>query len=446
MSKILNRPMFRGGGKVSSYGNGIATGLADGGRVNLGFGGALKGGLGTSNYSTATKGLSKSGFRFPRLSSSLRALGQVAPQALRGIGFNAATGAAALPAAGIYGLMQMNSANTDEGLKVMRNEPSGTFDETGAFEMEDYSKRFNDANKIGNKISFMDNFLLDPETGTYPKFMGRTGDREKLAAIEEENNIDDFETNGSAAKVLEGETALDAVMRTALKRKKSQADAKSLVAGFTDDRKPDLSDKEKVKESKELYKELLSGDKSARIADLSDWALSLFEKSTKEGATVRSMLGEVAGEISKKPSRVETLDRDASKLAIQDLMMERKAKADAEAFKGKTDYQYKLKSYYDKIGTDPQNLSWDVNKQVAAKSFGKGPDNAKVIEAALQSKTGKNVEREVDVSKFTDPEKLQTLDVGLYVVGKSGELEVIEIIVDENGFKTAKSRADEYYI
>ena len=31
MSKVLKRPMFRGGGKVSSYGNGIATGLADGG-------------------------------------------------------------------------------------------------------------------------------------------------------------------------------------------------------------------------------------------------------------------------------------------------------------------------------------------------------------------------------------------------------------------------------
>ena len=33
MSKIYRRPMFRGGGKVSSYGNGIATGLADGGEV-----------------------------------------------------------------------------------------------------------------------------------------------------------------------------------------------------------------------------------------------------------------------------------------------------------------------------------------------------------------------------------------------------------------------------
>ena len=34
MSKILRRPMFRGG-PVSSYGNGITTGLADGGRVGL---------------------------------------------------------------------------------------------------------------------------------------------------------------------------------------------------------------------------------------------------------------------------------------------------------------------------------------------------------------------------------------------------------------------------
>ena len=34
MSKILRRPMFRGG-RVSSYGNGIATGLANGGMPNM---------------------------------------------------------------------------------------------------------------------------------------------------------------------------------------------------------------------------------------------------------------------------------------------------------------------------------------------------------------------------------------------------------------------------
>ena len=38
MSRILRRPMFRGG-RVSSYGTGITSGLADGGRVNLDVGG-----------------------------------------------------------------------------------------------------------------------------------------------------------------------------------------------------------------------------------------------------------------------------------------------------------------------------------------------------------------------------------------------------------------------
>ena len=46
MSKILRRPMFRGGGKVSSYGNGIATGLGykNGGRTGYAGGGQIGGG------------------------------------------------------------------------------------------------------------------------------------------------------------------------------------------------------------------------------------------------------------------------------------------------------------------------------------------------------------------------------------------------------------------
>ena len=39
MSRILRRPMFRGG-RVSSYGTGIASGLADGGRVGFRTGGS----------------------------------------------------------------------------------------------------------------------------------------------------------------------------------------------------------------------------------------------------------------------------------------------------------------------------------------------------------------------------------------------------------------------
>ena len=40
MSRILRRPMFRGG-RVNSYGTGIASGLANGGRVGLENGGQL---------------------------------------------------------------------------------------------------------------------------------------------------------------------------------------------------------------------------------------------------------------------------------------------------------------------------------------------------------------------------------------------------------------------
>ena len=284
MSRILNRPMFRGGGKVSSYGNGIATGLADGGRVNLGFGGALKGGLGKSNYSTSTQGLSKSGFRYPRLSSSLRALGQVGPAALRGLGFNVATGAAALPAAGIYGLMKMNSANTDEGLKVMKNEPSGTFDETGAFDMQDYSKKLRDANELGNEISFMDNFLLDPETGTYPKFIGRSGDREKRQAIAEleENTVSEVDDTDKSIELSATELAL----------KKQNEELTAQINAFLTPKKKDTKEEAvaAIKERQELMEEVMGGGKSAKIADASDMALSFASKALGEGATVKSCL------------------------------------------------------------------------------------------------------------------------------------------------------------
>ena len=43
MSRILRRPMFRGG-PVDSYGTGIASGLADGGKVNYAGGGQIGGG------------------------------------------------------------------------------------------------------------------------------------------------------------------------------------------------------------------------------------------------------------------------------------------------------------------------------------------------------------------------------------------------------------------
>jgi len=89
-----------------------------------------------------------------------------------------------LPFAPTATMAYLNRPRTDEALKVMKSEPASTFDETGLFEYEDFVKEMKDANQKGKPISFLDAFLLDPETGTYPDFAGRTEDREKKIKAE----------------------------------------------------------------------------------------------------------------------------------------------------------------------------------------------------------------------------------------------------------------------
>ena len=93
------------------------------------------------------------------------------------------------PFAGVGALAYLNRPKTTEALKVMKSEPSSTFDETGAFDFEDYSKRLSEADKKGEKISFLDALFMDPETGTYPSIFGRTEDRDKKLALEKEKQI-----------------------------------------------------------------------------------------------------------------------------------------------------------------------------------------------------------------------------------------------------------------
>jgi hypothetical protein len=476
MSKILNRPMFRGGGKVSSYGNGIATGLADGYEKGGQIGGGVIQGkkMSDGRYGFAEPQIDYTRFRDFKKSrpnnpvytpESIKATlgGSDTPflRSMDNVGlaatniFNKYIGNTLENVPERFGNYFYGEDNVVEPYKKMTLDeyrdslPSSSSSELFPFfGQEDAPERIR-SNETSESVSDIISSIneQEPEQEIIEEQITDSGGEQKSTA--------EILTDLLVAKPVERGMEEERMDREELiqreKNKKiKEAEAAQLLDGLIDDdfsgMGDGLTDEERVKKSKALYKKLLSGDRSPLTQDLSDWALSLFEKSTKEGATVKSMLGEVAGEISKKPSRTEILDRDASKIAIQDLMMSKKAKADAEAFKGKTDYQYKLKSYYDQIGSDPKNLSWDVNKQLAAKAFGKGPDNAKVIEAALQTKTGKNVLREVDVSKFQDPEQLENLTVGLYVVGKAGDLEVIEVVEDSNGNKTAESRSNKYYI
>jgi len=87
-------------------------------------------------------------------------------------------GLMALPFAPTAAMAYFNRPKTTEALKFMKDAPDFTFDETN-IDVGDFYKELRDKNKEGEPISFLDAFLLDPESGTYPKFAGRVEDQEK---------------------------------------------------------------------------------------------------------------------------------------------------------------------------------------------------------------------------------------------------------------------------
>ena len=375
MSRILRRPMFRGG-RVDSRGTGIASGLsyAKGGSVNTpkrglvdgpgGYGGSImsRGGLGGSGRTIGSgQGLTK-GTRTARLLSQLRPL-----RSLATIPSLSTAGIMASPFLLPTSLAYLNRAKTDKGLQFMKDTDPSVFDETAMEgEMEVYSEGLKEANKQGNEISFMDNFFLDPETGTYPKWMGRTGDREKRQAIEEEN-VDDFTDYGQSAQINEGESALDAVMREAFAKKDNY---NNQFRKTDDTEEPTEISKADLEERKELFADLL-GSKKARGEDISNMLMSFAGKALKEGATTKSAFGDFFEEESKRPSSKTKVDQAAAQLAINDYIAGKRTKEQTQALIA----QLNLKA---KLGT--ADLYENITKIAGAGSV----PSASVLESALK--------------------------------------------------------------
>ncbi len=100
----------------------------------------------------------------------------------------------------------------------------------------------------------------------------------------------------------------------------------------------EISAQDLIKENAELFKELLGEGqkekvKKARIGDASDYLLKFFEGSQKEGATVGSAAADVAGFATAKDSRTEKaiaanekVDQTATVLAINDYISGKRSK------------------------------------------------------------------------------------------------------------------------
>jgi len=260
MSRILRRPMFRGG-PISSYGTGIASGLADGGRVGFRTGGS---------YLSSNQGMV--------LGSDLMNFVKQNPK---------------------YG--SLDFANTLNP-KQLYSKPTGTY-EIGR-----------GGPKIENSPEFLKLFqnYMDPETMLIDpdQVDVETGQTTEVA---EDDNL-----------LFEGKTESDYVSPTMKMKQKEMNEGLPVPAGVEINPGEEIINDEsteamKIEEMADKYFELMGG-KKARGQDVSDMLLRF---AGAEGDTTMEKFQKFAGEESKVKSRTEDLKQKATGFAIQqDAQME----------------------------------------------------------------------------------------------------------------------------
>ncbi len=347
MSKILRRPMFRGG-PVDSRGTGITSGLMDGGRVGYKKGDIVLGGdlytqqdytdFINKNFSAGRK---TEGFAPAMLNQMFDSEGNLKEDYTYENIFSQAKGEKGKDAISVYDTDLLSYS--DEGLI-----PGSK------------SKRFTSMRPLSNLLKGDVTETLKAseayDTSSVPRGPQELGitTREQPDDPPEPND-----PNNNNEQVTE-------------------VDAKTLM-----------------RENAELFKEFLGEGnekklRDARISDASDYLLKFFEGSQKEGATVGSSAADVAAFATAKPSKTERVkegidktDQTAIALAINDYIAGKRSKEQIDLMEKKLganfaqqialiDYKNKKDTFVDLVG-----------------ELGKGMSNARAIASAVQKSFGK---------------------------------------------------------
>ena len=300
MSKILRRPMFRGG-PVDSRGTGITSGLMDGGRVGLKV--SFPGTVGQAQeFLTGGDIVDLSKTKFSA-----------------GMPFSYKT----TPFENIKLTdTSVEEEETPKGDVLSRMTDYLDIDESSPFEGYE---NFEDLPKSVQNISSKTDF------DRYKK--EQSDEKDKAQSV---INAEGFLPTPGPEKGVIGTDGKDGI---------------KFVTGPTSnvEESTTIDPKQLMKENAELFKELLgeANDKKlkdARIQDASDYLLKFFEGSQKEGATVGSAAADVAAFATAKDSRTERAkaaidkqDQTAVALSINDYIAGKRSKEQVEAMIAKSD-------------------------------------------------------------------------------------------------------------
>jgi len=300
MSRILRRPMFRGG-RVDSRGTGITSGLsyAKGGSVNIPKRGLVDGPGGYAGMGTG-------GFYDSILGKGLRSVRDyVGKPFLNFINQDIANPILSL---GGYGdaIPRMETPLDDKYLLGLDE----NYDKIPSDEYVRFSDRYQNKGKGP----------IETDSGAIPKAIMQNQDK-----ISQEELL---------KKQLEN-----------LNKPKPKEDPVDPIAGIED--------------NKELFAELL-GSKKARGDDISQMLLSFAGKALKPEATVKSSFGEFFEDEAKRPSRKQKIDDNAAALAINQYIAGEKSKADLETILARTkfgvDYTATIKKAIENSKSFPTRL------------------------------------------------------------------------------------------
>jgi len=344
MSKILRRPMFRGGA-VDSRGTGITSGLMDGGQIG---GGAIYGepnSDGRYGFKKPILGASQSNKYLDFLNSYLKPNETVEENT-----DEIETGGEIFKAANDR--FSYYDPNALPGFKnVKRTMPIPGVPNTDYLVergfVSDVEKNVNDMSmaelidyQLGEKSDVFQTGSILEEEKNKPREIKSTKDLN-------EDELLDFRTTQMKSK----NAAQDMESSMPLEVETDDKGGVKLTGGTTGntEQKTELSARDLVRENADLFKEFLNEGnekklKDARIGDASDYLLKFFEGSQREGATVGSSAADVAAFATKGPSKTERakagIDKTndtATVLAINDYIAGKRSKEQIEAMLAKSD-------------------------------------------------------------------------------------------------------------
>ena len=384
MSRILRRPMFRGGQVIDSRGTGITSGLMDGGRVGLkvsfpGTVGDAQKFLTGGDISELAKTKFNAGMPFP------------------------------------YQTTPLNSE-----------------DKTSVVDVVDESQE----KEVDSKGSVIDESILDTDFDTTKKITLPDGSTQQVVTSDVEASpltklnlgmIDRNEYNEIVAQNKRSEIGgrnleEDAELSQAAYDARIAELAKVSDLNLDGEETPEISAKDAVRANQELFADLL-GKSKARGQDISDMLLRF---SGAEGDTV----GEKFKAFTKLESaagkgRAEKIDETAAALAIKDYIGGKRSKEQADIYKSRIDYTQKVKM--DAVNVQPEDTAQQALFKIADK--GDVPANSDAAYKYLiqikdpSAKVFRN--DKVKIKDLNKPNKLKKLKTGYNIIEEDGVKNVV---------------------